>query len=207
MYMKKFIITKCMTYIKKHTNYNETKLKEIEYGLTGLYLTVTKLIVISIIAIVLGIFKELLIFLLIYNFIRMPSFGLHATKSWICLISSSIVFLGIPYLCLNLDINIKLKILVGILGSIFMFINSPADTKKRPIVNKKRRLVYKIISTIVCITYFILSLIIKNQLISNCFIFAIILQNFMISPITYKIFKQPYNNYKKFLIDHPDFAK
>ena len=88
-----------------------------------------------------------------------------------------------------------------------MFKNSPADTKKRPIVNKKRRKVYKVVSTILTIIFSVLSLVIKNNFISNSLIFSLILQNFMISPITYKIFKLPYDNYKEFLKTHPEYQQ
>ena len=40
--MKKFLITKCMNYIKRNNDYSDTKLKEIEYGLVSIYLTLTK---------------------------------------------------------------------------------------------------------------------------------------------------------------------
>ena len=207
MFMKKIVTNNIMNYIKKNTNYDEIKLKEIEYGLTSIYLTLSKLIVIFSIAIALSIIKELVIFLLIYNVLRMPSFGLHATKSWICLLSSTILFIGIPYLCIFLSIPINLKIIIGILGICFMFKNSPADSKKRPIVNKKRRKVYKVVSTILTIIFSVLSLVIKNNFISNSLIFSLILQNFMISPITYKIFKLPYDNYKEFLKTHPEYQQ
>lgn len=203
--MKRFIIDKCMDYIKKKTNYDKTKLTEIKYGLEGLYLTFSKLIVISLLTIILGIFKEMIIYMLIYNIIRMPSFGLHATKSWICLLSSTILFVGIPYLSIYLNIPLIIKILVGIFSILFMLKNAPADTKKRPIVNKKRRLAYKIISTIISILFTITSIFIKNNFISNCFLLALVMQNFMISPMVYKIFKLPYNNYIQFLKEHPDF--
>ena len=87
-----------------------------------------------------------------------------------------------------------------------MFKNAPADTKKRPIVNKKRRLIYKITSTILTISYGIMSFLIKNNYIVNCLILSMIMQNFMIAPTIYKIFKLPYNNYIQFLKDHPDFS-
>ena len=205
--MKKFIISKTMKYIKKNTNYDDKKLKEIEYGLVGIYLTLEKLIVIAIITIILGIFKEMIIYLLIYNVLRIPSFGLHATKSWICLLSSTILFIGIPYLCIFLSIPIILKMIIGILGVIFMIKNAPADTKKRPIVNKRRRNLFKIISTILTIIFVALSIVIKDNYISNCLVFAIIMQNCMISPTVYRIFKLPYNNYITFLKEHPDFAQ
>lgn len=203
--MKKFIINRCINYIKKNTNYDEVKLKEIEYGLASIYLTFSKLIFVSIIAIILGIFKEMVIYVLIYNLLRLPSFGLHATKSWICLISTSILFIGIPYLCIYLNIPLMIKIIISILGAIFMIKNAPADTKKRPIVNKKRRLVYKTISTILTLIFGIISIFIKDNYISNCLIMAIIMQNCMISPLVYKIFKLPYNNYKTFLKKHPEY--
>ena len=205
--MKKFIINKCMNYIKKNTDYNETKLKEIEYGLVGIYLTFEKLIVIAIIAAILGIFKEMVIYILLYNVLRIPSFGLHATKSWICLISSSILFIGIPYLCIFLSIPISIKVIIGILGICFMVKNAPADTKKRPIVNKKRREKYKFISVILTILISFLAILIKDNYISNCLIFSIIMQNCMISPTVYRIFKLPYNNYITFLKEHPEFSQ
>ena len=205
--MKKIIMNSCMKYIEKKTDYDKIKLAEIKYGLEAIYLMFEKLIFITIIALILGIFKEMVIYMLIYNLIRMPSFGLHATKSWMCLVSSTILFIGIPYLCIYLSIPIYLKIIIGILGICFMLKNAPADTKKKPIVNKKRRKIYKILSTILAIIFCLLSIFIKDNFISNCFLLALVLQNFMISPMVYKIFKLPYNNYITFLKEHPDFVQ
>lgn len=204
--MKKFIINTTMNYIKNNTDYNEVKLKEIEYGLVGIYLTITKLVVILTLSSILGIFKEMFIYMIIYNFIRIPSFGLHSTKSWICLVSSTILFVGIPYLCIILNIPLLLKVIIGIFGICLMYKNSPADTKKRPIVNKKRREIYKTISTLLTIIYSFIAIIIKDGFISNCLIMSIIMQNCMISPMVYKMFNLPYNNYITFLKEHPEFS-
>lgn len=205
--MKNIIINKCMNYIKNNTKYDEIKLKEIKYGLESIYLAISKLIIISLIAIILDIFVEMIIYILIYNLLRLPSFGLHATKSWICLVSSTILFIGIPILCIYIYIPIYIKSSIGIIGICLMFKNAPADTKKRPIVNKKRREIYKFISTILSIIFSILSIFLTNNFISNCLIFSIILQNCMISPTIYKLFKLPYNNYITFLKQHPDFTQ
>ena len=204
--MKKFLISKCMNYIEKYTDYDKTKLAEIKYGLEAIYLTISKLIIISLLTLILGIFKEMIIYLLIYNIIRMPSFGLHATKSWICLLTSSILFIGIPILSKFLIIPLILKLIIGIIGICLMYKNAPADTKKRPIVSKKRRLIYKIISTILTLVFTIISFVVKDNFISNCFVFAIIMQNAMISPLVYKLFKLPYNNYLTYLKKHPEYS-
>ena len=206
-YVKNLILNKCILYIKKNANYSETKIKEIRYGLEGIYLSITKLIIISIISLFLGIFKEMIIYLLIFNILRSQSFGLHATKSWICLLSSTIIFIGIPYLCLFINIPINIKVVICIVGLIFMYKNSPADTHKKPIVSKKRRQRYKFASVILTIIYAFIALLIQNNFLANCFMFSIILQNFMISHTTYKIFKLPYNNYIYFLKTHPEFME
>lgn len=205
--MKKIIIKKCMNYIKKNTNYDDVKLKEIEYGIVSIYLTFSKIIVILLFSICLNIFKQTIIFMFLFNILRTTAFGLHATKSWMCWISSIIIFIIIPLLCSHLDLNIYFKIIICLLCIIFMFKNAPADTKKRPIVNKNRRRTYKVISTLLAIIFSISSIIIKNNFISNSLIFALILENCLISPTVYKIFKLPYNNYITFLKEHPDCSK
>lgn len=205
--IKNLVINWCINYISKTNNYSEEKLKEIEYGLTSIYLTISKFIVISIVAIYLNIFKEMLLFTLLFNILRMPAFGLHATKSWICLVSSLIIFIVIPYLCINLDINIYIKAIICSVGIILMFKNAPADTYKRPIVSKKRRKVYKFLSTILTIIFSFISISISNQFISNSLMFSIILENCLISPYVYKLFKLPYNNYITYLKKHPELSQ
>lgn len=204
--MKNYIVNKIMTFIKNNNSYTVVELEEIRYGIVSIYLLITKLIIISIVAILLGIFKEFIIFSILYNFVRMPSFGLHLTKSWICLIFSTAMLIILPYICMVFHINIIIKVILGIIGICLMFKNSPADTHKKPIINKKRREVYKFLSVMVAIIFTVLSLIINNQFISNAFIITLLLQCVIISPVTYKFFKLPYNNYKTYLLEHPEMA-
>ena len=197
--MKEAFINSSMNMIQKYyPNYSEVKLAELKYGLLGLYLMISKSIIIFSIAIFLGIFKELLIFTVIYNIIRAPSFGMHASKSWICLVASTSIFILLTYLSLNVTIPISIKLIIGIIGIIFMYKNSPADTAKKPIVSLKRRKIYKTISTLLAIIFVICSLIIDNNFLSNSFILSLVLQNIFISPTTYKIFNEPYDNYKTY---------
>ena len=103
--MKNFIINKTMNFITSQKQYDETTLEELRYGLVSIYLTFSKLIIISIVAGILGIFTEMIILTVIYNILRSVSFGLHATKSWICLLSSFLILIGGTYLCLDIEIN------------------------------------------------------------------------------------------------------
>lgn len=203
--MKKLVINNIMKYIKKRTNYNNQQLLEIEYGITSIYLTISKMIFIFLISFILGIFKEMIIFTIFFNIIRTTAFGLHATKSWICLISSSLIFIGIPFLCLHIKLGLIIKLLVGIICIILIFKNSPADTKKKPIVSIKRRYLLNSLSILISIIFVSTSLLVNDNYISNCLLFSLVLENFLISPMIYKLFHLSYNNYIDFLKSHPDF--
>lgn len=203
--MKNLIINKCINYISKYNKYSNDDIEIIKYGLEGIYLTLTKVTIIFILAALIGIFKEVIIFLLLFNIIRSTAFGLHATKSYICLISSTLVFILIPYLCIYININIYVKTIISILCTLYVYKYAPSDTYKRPIVSKKRRRIYKTLSTIICIAFSFILLFINNKFISNALLFSMIVECFLISPIIYKLFKLPYNNYINFLKNNPSF--
>ena len=152
--MKKYVVNKCLNLIRKYRNISNNEEAVIRYGLEGIYLTITKTIVILIIAAILGYFIESIIFTIIYALLRSFSFGIHAKKSWMCWISSIIIFVLIPIIAKEIIINFYIKYIIGIIGAILIFKNSPADTEKRPIVNSKRRLRLKITSTIIALIYF-----------------------------------------------------
>ena len=196
--MKKYVLKKTLSFIKKYKSFTPEQEEIVVYGLEGLYILLTKSIGIFTLAYILGILKETLIFTLIYNLIRTPSFGLHAKESWMCWISSSIIFLGIPYIANNVTLIIALRLIIGITCILYIYKYAPADTHKRPIVNPKLRRKYKLTSTLIAITMVTLSLLIGNMFIQNCLIFALVVQSFMISPQVYKIFKLPYDNYKTY---------
>lgn len=200
--MKNFVVNNCMRIVNYNNQYDEEKMAIIKYGIEGLYLQISKILIIALISILLGIFKEVVIFLLIYNIIRTTSFGLHATKSWICLLSSSLIFIGMPIICLNITIPIYIKTVVNLIIIGFIFKNSPADTHKRPIVNPKRRLFYKYSSTFIAIILAFCSILINNNFLANCFILAPLVQSFMISPTVYKLFGLPYNNYLNYMAEN-----
>ena len=63
---KKFLKNTMNCIKKKYPNYDDEKLEIIEYGLESLYIMVTKTIVISLIALVLNVFKEMLIIMILF---------------------------------------------------------------------------------------------------------------------------------------------
>lgn len=199
--MRKKIINCCLKKVQENRSYSNEELEILEYGLVSIYLLITKLVIILALCFILGILKETIIFMIFYNIIRLPSFGFHAPKSWICLVMSSIIFICIPFLIKFINLSLLLKSVIGILGIIFMYLFSPADTVKRPIINKRRREIYKLLSILITILYSFISVFINNNFLANCLCFSILLQCFIISPLIYKLFNMPYNNYKNYLLN------
>ena len=193
--IKNFIINNSISLVNKTNKYNNTELEEIKYGLESIYLAITKVVVILFISACIGLFKEAVLFLLIFNLVRATAFGLHASKSIWCWISSSISFLLIPFICKNVIFPTIFYIVASIITMIIFLLYAPADTVKRPLINKKKRKMYKILSVITALIFISLIFIVDNFLIKNMLIFALILESILILPITYKIFKLPYRNY------------
>ena len=189
--------------IKLITAYNEkyskNDIEKMKYGLEGLYLTFTKLVIIFLIAALLGYLKEILIMLIFFNIIRYPAFGAHANKSSTCLILSIILILGLTYITINIEFNTITKALIGLLCFMAFLLFAPADTEKRPLTNKRKRRIRKIASCIVALIYILLILFINNTIISNLILTALIIESLMINPIMYKIMGIPYDNYKKII--------
>ena len=78
----------------------------------------------------------------------------------------------------------------------FIFlIHAPSDTPKRPLIKKKKRIIYKVLTFIISIVYTICALKIDINYVHNAFLASMIIQSVLIHPLTYKIFKLPYNNY------------
>lgn len=189
-----------MNLIKKNNpDFTLEKLEKIKYGLEGVYILATKFFIIIFLAFIFNIVLEVMLFIFIYTLIKTYSGGLHATRSWICLLASILIFVNIPIISKFAQLPINLKIIIAIITVLLIYKNSPADTYKKPIINPKKRKKFKLISTIVALAFAFLAIIIENNFISNLFLFSLILQTVLTLPLTYKIFKLPYNNYLKYI--------
>ena len=198
--MKKFIIDKSLETVSSiYPEYDEVKLSEIRYGLEAIYLSLTKVIVILSITLLLGIFKEAILLLLLFNGLRITAFGIHASKSWMCWLSSSILFIGFPYLCIYLQIPLYVHYVIIIFSILCFFLYAPADTKKRPLVRKNRRTKFKILSLIISFIYIMIFFHTKSMLLQNMITCSMLIESVLIHPFTYRIFHLPYKNYERYV--------
>ena len=196
--MKEAFLNHTMNFIDSNQkNLSEEDREKLSYGLEGLYMNVTKLALIFLIAFLLGFLKEFIIALILFNLLRFPGFGFHASKSIVCLITSTILILGIPYLFTNIEVSLTIKIILCIVSIITLIICAPADTWKRPLTNKRKRIIRKVVASSLSVIYSILIIVFNGYEISNLLMAALLIETILISPIMYLIFKEPYRNYKK----------
>lgn len=195
--MKEKFLDFCITFLQKNNDYSELEIKKLRYGLEGIYLTLTKTVIILLVSVILNIFLETLFCILLFNIIRYFAFGFHAEKSFHCLLLSLFNFVAIPYIFLKVNNSLTLNIVISLLCLVCILIFAPADTVKRPLKDKKKRMKRKVLTFLTGCLYTLLIVFLKNSFISDILVSTLIITVIVINPITYKIFGQPYNNYKK----------
>ena len=135
--MKKKFLNSSMELITKNKHYTDEQVEIMRYGLETIYLVVTKMVIIFSVAYLLDIVKEMMLLLITYNIIRSQSFGIHASKSIYCLISSLIMFIGGALLCKYCVLPFELMVSLAVICNICLLLYAPADTHKRPLVNSR----------------------------------------------------------------------
>ncbi len=198
--MKQLFLEKSVGIVKdSYPQYNYDTLSEIKYGLEAFYLTITKTIVILTIAALLHLLIETLFLCICFNILRFSGFGIHASKSWMCWVSSSIIFIFIPYLCSIIILPSEVLLITALLCEINFLLFAPADTKKHPLINRRKRVKWKIWTVISGLVFMCFILISQNVLIQNTLLSAMLIESAMINPVVYRIFHLPYNNYKSYV--------
>jgi len=191
--MKKLVVDYFMNIIVKDNKYAEIKLQEIRYGLEGLYLNISKLIIFLIINIIIGNLGASLLFILFFIPIKSFSYGFHAKTSLQCWLISAFCFVGLPFLTNYIEFNFLFKMILIVCFFIIFTFFSPADTPRKPILSSSIRLRLRVSSLFVVSIY---SFIILNfPSLATVLILVLLLQSIMISPLIYSIFKVQYNNY------------
>lgn len=196
--MKDMIINKSLNLLNETYKYDNDTLDRVRYGLEIIYISVTKMIVILFVSYLLNLLKETLLVIVFVNGLRKFAYGMHAKKSWHCYVYSIIVFVLLPYVFRNMVFSMVQKIIISIVCFIGYLVFAPADTHKRPLINKKHRKKSKISTLIVSAIYIFIIFVNENALINNMIILSMIIELFFINPIIYNIFDLPYNNYKTY---------
>lgn len=166
---------------------SEQKLAEINYGIAVFITNSYKMLLIFILAILLNIFEYFLIAFVSFGALRTFASGVHAKREWTCLPSSTLLFFGILYFGMTIELNIYIISIIFVLCFAAALRYAPADTEERPIASRKLRRKLKVLS---CITVFILyatALYNLDTSASSIIAFAALIESILILPVTYKL--------------------
>jgi len=193
--LSNYLINFTLKFIKNNSNYSDEEMLKIQYGMEGILLTVTKMIVVIIIGLIFKFLNVLLLTLIFFNILRFFAFGLHAKKSWHCLVISIIEFNVLPYLLLHINIP-NWFYYITIVGSFISFLLfAPSDTEKRPLTNIRKRIIRKILA-LMCIPIYAL-IAYKFEYLRVAILCSLIIESFVINPLSYKLLGLSFNNYKR----------
>ena len=181
---------------EENPDINDERAEVINYGIQLIVGEIPKIFIMIGIAFLLGVGKlAILSFLLILPY-RKFSGGFHLKTHLGYILCTTLMYCGNVFLARYLPLvgNIKIIaiILVWIFGIAMVSLYAPADTENLPILTKKERKQKKIMSYITLTIMLLISLFVKDNVISSIIIYGMFIQTISITKIAYRITKNQY---------------
>ena len=160
-------------------------------GLETFLINISKMSVVYGLAIVVGLFWQVLIFHLAYMSIRTYAYGVHSESSLHCTIISCISLIGLPAILVAFQIPRVSFVIIYVISHIILKKYAPAATKKNGISHlsemKKQKLRNKALRSNFAIL--MISLFIPSLFIGNLLMIGSVLASLMVTPAVYKLLK------------------
>ena len=188
-------LTQVLKTRSSNPNFNENIVK---YGIEIVLINFTKIAFIMALAAMLNIFWTILIIMISYGALRRYAFGVHASTSLGCTLTTIICFFSGAFLSSYVLENKFILAGMFTISIISILAFSPADTEARPLLGKKKRDKLKRKSIYVGLITLVVALYVKDFRIGFLIAYGNLLEAFMIMPVTYKVFKRRYKNYERY---------
>ena len=183
---------------KKIPDVDDERAEIINYGLQLLIGEIPKTFIIMAIAWILGVLDLTILALIFMLPYRTVSGGVHLKTHIGCIVATSIFYIGnailSKYLVLEKVVQYTITAAVWIISMIMIKLYAPADTEAVPILRKKERKLKKILSYIIMSITLVISLLIRNTIISNILLFGTMFQTIAISRFIYQITGNKYGH-------------
>lgn len=196
MSIHEYIVNKTTNYVIDNTSKKtDDEVEILKYGIEVIFMNVSKLLIIYILAYMLGYLFETLFVTIAFGLIRSFASGLHV-KGFLKCLSFSIAIFTFVIVSGNLIISSYiLKIIISIILISGIYIYSPSDTQEKPYFDEENRQKLRKRASLVAIFY---SLIWINSIFasySKYFMPILLIQLILIHPLSYKMLGRRYNNY------------
>lgn len=174
----------------KDKNYDTLKIMKLKLGLDILIINIPKYMILLLISYYLNILFYTVIMCIVFGILRSTSFGVHASSSLRCLITSLTLFVGGVYLCMYISISITFYLLISILLIISYYKYAPLSSHKYAKLSTKHKNYLKHCTLLSLLFILILAFIINDNTIKNIVLLSSFYQLVSIFPITCKILKR-----------------
>ena len=187
---------------KEMPEVDDERAEVINYGLQLVIGEIPKTFVLILIAYLCGVLKLSIVALLAIIPYRLVSGGVHLKTHIGCIVGTSLFYVGSTLLSkyIILEPMYVKYILIAIIWAFSMVmikLYAPADTENVPILRKKERKIKKNLSYVIMTLTLVVSIIIKDTVLSNLLIFLTLFQTIWISKFTYKLTNNKYG-YKEY---------
>lgn len=168
----------------------------INYGIHLIVGEIPKFFIIMGVAYLLGVLDlTILAYFLVLPY-RGASGGFHLKTHIGCIVGSIVFFCGIgllgKYLILETTVKYIVTFCVWVFGMIMVRLYAPADTENVPIISKKERKKKRVLSYIALTISIVVSLFVKDTVISNMIVYGMLFQSLSITRLAYKLTKNKY---------------
>ena len=197
-YIPENMSTKIINYFKINLNLSNEDIEKLSIGVTIILFNIFEAALVFISAFLLGIIKETILFSIIFIPLRMLAAGVHCKTGSACIITTLSFYIGSTLLSKYYPVINSYAFIIGIICTIALFKYAPADTQNRPILGQEQRKKLKIKTMLIASLILLINLLISNNILFNCSMYALLLETLSVLPLTYKAFGVKYNNYKSY---------
>ena len=167
---------------------DETANQEVlTYGFSLILMAIATYSTVILSALLLGVFREILIAIGTFILMRTAIGGVHAKHRAVCLITySTVLYLSI-YLSGILRLDLYATAALYLFNIIILILYAPGDTVEQPMV--KNRMLRKISGLFLVTILFALSIFVRDMRIeTNIILFVSTLTSILLHPFTYRIY-------------------
>jgi len=160
-------------------------------GIEILLSNLSKLSVIYVVAMIMGLAIPVFIFHLAYISIRSYAYGAHSESSLTCTAISCLILIGIPFVLGFMQMPRIAFIILYTASHFILEKYAPAVTKKNGLMHangdRKEKLKVKVLKMNFIV--FTIAFLIPNLLVGNLIMFGTFIASLMVTPLSYKLLK------------------
>lgn len=164
----------------------ERKESIIKYGFQMVFSLIWKSLLAYMLAVLLDIGRDFLIFYSVLFVIRAFGCGVHMRNDFMCTAAGMAIYLGGTYLATKVIISLPMLAVIFAAMFIVFFKYAPAGTRQRP-VGVSRIKTSKLIALSLLLVFFIVAIASGEGIVRSLITFACIAEGLLILPVTYLV--------------------